>query len=81
MSDIRPDVAGLASGITSTARELGGAVGVAILAAIAAGGSTIAAGNRTAFAAAAVGGAAFVALASTAVPSVRPAPGTTVAVH
>ena len=81
MSDIREEVAGLASGITSTAHELGGAAGVAILAAIAASRSTIAAGNHTAFAVAAVGGAALVALAAIAVPSVRPAPGTGAAIH
>jgi EmrB/QacA subfamily drug resistance transporter len=81
MTDIREDTAGLASGITSTAHELGGALGVAILAAIAAGGSSIAAGDHAAFAAAAVGGAALVGLASTIVPSVRPAPGAAVAVH
>jgi EmrB/QacA subfamily drug resistance transporter len=81
MSNIRENTAGLASGITSTAHELGGALGVAVLGAIAAGGSTIAAGDHAAFAAAAVGGAALVALASTGVPSVRPAPGTAVAIH
>jgi EmrB/QacA subfamily drug resistance transporter len=81
MSSVREDIAGLASGITSTAHELGGALGVAVLAAIAGGGSTIAAGNRAAFTAAALGGAALVALASSAVPSVRPAPGTQVAIH
>jgi EmrB/QacA subfamily drug resistance transporter len=81
MSEIRDEIAGLASGLTSTAHELGGAIGVAILAAIAAGSSTIEGGNHTAFAAAAIGGAALVALASTAVPSVRPAPGTQVAIH
>jgi EmrB/QacA subfamily drug resistance transporter len=81
MSNVREELAGLASGITSTAHELGGAVGVAILSAIAAGSSTIAAGNDTAFAAAAVGGAALVVLAATAVPSVRPTPGTKVAIH
>jgi MFS family permease len=81
MSNVREEVAGLASGIVSTAHELGGALGVAILSAIAAGGSSIAAGNHTAFAAAAVGGAALVALAATLVPSVRPTPGTKVAIH
>jgi MFS family permease len=81
MSNIHENTAGLASGITSTAHELGGALGVAVLGAIAAGGSTIAAGDHAAFAAAAVGGAALVALASTGVPSVRPAPGTAVAIH
>jgi EmrB/QacA subfamily drug resistance transporter len=81
MSEIRDEIAGLASGLTSTAHEIGGAIGVAILAAIAAGSSTIEGGNHTAFAAAAIGGAALVALASTAVPSVRPARGTQVAIH
>jgi EmrB/QacA subfamily drug resistance transporter len=81
MAEIRAEVAGLASGITSTAHELGGAVGVASLAAIEAGGATVAAGSHAAFAAAALAGALLVALAATGVPSVRPAPGTAVAVH
>ncbi len=81
MSGVREEVAGLASGIASTAHELGGAVGVAVLAAIAAGGSTVAAGDQRAFAAAAIVGGALVAFAAVAVPSVRPAPGTAVAIH
>jgi EmrB/QacA subfamily drug resistance transporter len=81
MISIREEIAGLASGITSTAHEVGGALGVAIFSAIAAGSGTIAAGNHTAFTAAAVGGAALVVLAATAVPSVRPGPGTKVAIH
>jgi predicted MFS family arabinose efflux permease len=81
MADVREDVAGLASGIVSTAHELGGALGVAILAAVAAGGSSIADGNHIAFAVAAVGGAVLVAFASTIVPSVRPEADTKVAIH
>jgi EmrB/QacA subfamily drug resistance transporter len=81
MSDVREQVAGVASGITSTAHEIGGALGIAILSAIAAGGSTIAAGDHAAFALVAVGGAALVALAATTVPSVKPTPGTKVAIH
>jgi EmrB/QacA subfamily drug resistance transporter len=81
MVSIRAEVAGLASGITSTAHEVGGALGVAIFSAIAAGSGTIAAGNQTAFTAAAVGGAALVVLAAVAVPSVRPVHGTPVAIH
>jgi EmrB/QacA subfamily drug resistance transporter len=81
MSEVREEVAGLASGIATTAHELGAALGVAVLSAIAAGSTTAAAGEHTAFAVAAVGGALLVVLASTAVPSVRPAPGTKVAIH
>ena len=81
MSAVHEEVAGLSSGITSTAHELGGAVGVAVLAAVAAGGSTIATGDHVAFAAAAIAGTALVALAATIVPSVRPAPGTMTAIH
>jgi MFS family permease len=81
MSSVREEVAGLASGIASTAHELGGAVGVAVLAAIAAGSPTVAAGHQSAFAAAAVAGAALIVLASSVVPSVRPAPGTMAAIH
>jgi EmrB/QacA subfamily drug resistance transporter len=81
MSSIREEVAGLASGITSTAHELGGALGVAILSAIAAARETIPTGNHAAFTAAAVGGALLVVLAAAVVPSVRPTPGAKVAIH
>jgi EmrB/QacA subfamily drug resistance transporter len=81
MSNVRDEVAGLASGITSTAHELGGALGVAILSAIAAARGTIATGNHIAFTAAAVGGAALVVLAAAVVPTVRPAPGTATPIH
>jgi MFS family permease len=81
MSAVREESAGLASGISSTAHEIGGALGVAVLAAVAAGSSTIADGNRAAFAVAAAAGVCLVALSATLVPSVRPAAGTKVAVH
>lgn len=81
MSNVSEGIAGLASGLTSTAHELGAAIGVAALAAIAAGGSTVAQGTHTAFTAAAIGGVLLVVLAAAAVPSVRPEPGKIIAIH
>jgi EmrB/QacA subfamily drug resistance transporter len=81
MSQVRDDISGLAAGISSTAHELGGAVGVAVLAAIAAGKGTIAAGDHAAFIAAAMIAAGLASLAATVVPSIKPQPGTNVAIH
>jgi EmrB/QacA subfamily drug resistance transporter len=87
MADVGHHDAGLASGLMTTAHELGAALGVAILAAVATSGGRgatvagIADGYGDAFLVAA-GVAAFVALAtSLAMPSVRPAPGAAHAMH
>ena len=81
MSEVREEIAGLASGVSSTAHEVGGALGVAVFAAIAAGSATIAAGDRAAFIAAAAAAVGLLVFAATAVPSVKPRPGTKVAIH
>jgi EmrB/QacA subfamily drug resistance transporter len=84
MSEIRHEQAGLASGLMTTAHELGAALGVAVLSAVAltgSGGGGFAAGYGDGFLVAA-GAAAVLALgALVALPSVRPAPGTRVAMH
>jgi EmrB/QacA subfamily drug resistance transporter len=82
MSDIAEERAGLASGLMTTAHEIGAALGVAVFSAVAvATGGGIAAGYRHGFtvAAAVAGGLAFVA--ALMVPVVRPAADARVAVH
>ncbi len=84
MSDVDHEGAGLASGVMSTAHELGAAVGVAVLSAIAASagaeGAT-AAGFADAFTAAALIATGLAALAVVALPAIRPAAGAPVPVH
>ena len=82
MSDIAEDRAGLASGLMTTAHEIGAALGVAVFSAVAVATSGgIAAGYRYGFtlAAAVAGGLAVVA--ALLIPAVRPAAGARVAVH
>ncbi|HET9972455.1 MAG TPA: MFS transporter [Streptosporangiaceae bacterium] len=82
LSEIAADRAGLASGLMTAAHEIGAALGIAVFSAVAvAAGGGIAAGYRHGFtlAAAVAGGLAVVA--ALLVPAVRPAPGTSVAVH
>jgi EmrB/QacA subfamily drug resistance transporter len=87
MADVRHDNAGLASGLMTTAHELGAAIGVAVLSAVATGGAKAASvpglvtgyGDAFLVAAAVATGAALIA--ALAVPSVRPAPGTSHAMH
>src|SRR5215813_4081531 len=82
MSDIAEDRAGLASGLMTTAHEIGAALGVAVFSAVAvAVGGGIAAGYRHGFVVAAAVAAGLAVVAALAVPSVRPAPGARVAVH
>ena len=83
MADVEHETAGLASGLMTTGHELGAALGVAVLAAVAtaAGGGTSLVGGYTegfAVAAALAGGLALFALV---VPSVRPAAGHRVSLH
>jgi EmrB/QacA subfamily drug resistance transporter len=83
MSEVRHEQAGLASGLMTTAHELGAALGVAVLSAVALTGSGggFAGGYGDGFLVAA-GTAAVLALGVlVAFPSVRPAPGTRVAMH
>lgn len=77
MSGIGHEGAGAASGLMSTAHEVGAALGVAVLSSAA--GATFAFGDAMVVAAAIAGGLA--ALALVAAPVVRPAPGTRVAAH
>jgi EmrB/QacA subfamily drug resistance transporter len=77
MSRVEPHQTGLAAGVLSTAHEVGAALGVAVLAAVAAiGGAAtdagIAAGYEDGFIAAAGIALALAALAVVAVPTVRP---------
>jgi len=76
MDSIAHDEAGLASGLLSTAHELGAAIGVAALAAVAVAGGI---GDAFAVSAAVAGVGALAALV--AVPAVRPEPGARMAVH
>jgi fucose permease len=78
MSDVRHESAGLASGLLSTAHEVGAALGVAVLSALAAGpridydGGTLAA---------AIAAGALTLLAAAVVPAVRPPAGSHAAMH
>jgi fucose permease len=77
MSQVRHEQAGVAAGLLSTAHEIGAALGVAVLAAVAAIGnaatvSDVAAGYQDGFITAAVIALALAALAVVAVPSVKP---------
>ena len=82
MSDVAEDRTGVASGLMTTAHEIGAALGVAVFSALAVAASGgIAAGYRHGFtvAAAAAGGLAIVAALLS--PAVRPAAGARTAVH
>jgi EmrB/QacA subfamily drug resistance transporter len=82
MSDIAEDRAGLASGLMTTAHEIGAALGVAVFSAVAvAAGGGIAAGYRHGFTVAAAVAGGLAIAASLLVPVVRPAAGARVAVH
>jgi MFS family permease len=73
MSDVAHETGGVASGLLSTAHEVGAALGVAALSAFAHYGS--------ASTAAAVVAGALALLAAVAMPAVRPAPGARAAMH
>ncbi len=82
MAEVGHEQAGLASGLMTTAHELGAALGVAALSAVALSGSDgFAAGYGDGFLAAAAIAAALAVIALFALPSVRPAPGARVAMH
>jgi EmrB/QacA subfamily drug resistance transporter len=77
MSGVQPHEMGLAAGLVSTAHEIGAALGVAVLAAIAAiadatSVADVASGYEAGFVAAAVIALALAALAVVAVPTVKP---------
>jgi EmrB/QacA subfamily drug resistance transporter len=75
MADVDDDGAGLASGLLTTAHEIGAALGVAVLSAVVAGAAGGPSGYEEGFLAAAVAAGALAVLALAFVPSVRPAPG------
>jgi EmrB/QacA subfamily drug resistance transporter len=82
MHDIEHDSAGLASGLMTTGHEIGAALGVAVLGTVAAAADGgIARGYGDGFVVAAGIAAALALLALLVVPSVRPAPGTSVSLH
>ena len=83
MSEVDHDGAGLASGLVTTAHEIGAALGVAGLSAIAAASpfSDFAAGYADAFAAAATVAVALAGAAALVLPAVRPVPGVRVGMH
>src|ERR687896_2345882 len=87
LGGVDPEEAGLASGFMATSHEVGAALGVAVLAAIAATArdittlTGIAAGYQDGFIAAAGIAAALAAMALVSVPSVRPPAGARAAMH
>ena len=81
MADVTHEDAGLASGLMTTAHELGAAIGVAVLAAIAGAGPGIADGYGTAFVVAGSVAAVMALITAVALPSVRPAPGMSASMH
>jgi hypothetical protein len=80
MSDVQGEHAGLASGLLSTGHELGAALGVAALSAVAAG-RALPLGYQDGFLAAAVAAVVLGLVALAAVPAVRPAREARIAVH
>jgi MFS family permease len=81
MADVGHEDAGLASGLMTTAHELGAALGVAVLAAIVTASDGLGAGYRDAFLVAGIVAAAVAAVTAFAVPSVRPVPGMAHSMH
>ncbi|HWV85775.1 MAG TPA: MFS transporter [Capillimicrobium sp.] len=81
MADVAHETAGLASGVMTTAHEVGAALGVGVLTAIALGAGDLALGHERGFVAAAVIAAVLAAVAVAALPEVRPAPGSRPAMH
>ncbi|MGZ4271618.1 MAG: MFS transporter [Solirubrobacteraceae bacterium] len=81
MADVDHADAGLASGLMTTAHELGAAIGVAVLAAVATSGAGIADGYGRGFTVAAAVAAFAALLAAVSAPAVRPPAGAAVAMH
>ena len=88
MSSVKPHQIGLASGLLSTSHEIGAALGVAVLAAVAAIGDaagadpdTLASGYENGFVAAAVIATVAAAAAVIAVPRAKPAAAAQAAAH
>jgi EmrB/QacA subfamily drug resistance transporter len=82
MSEVGHDHAGVASGLVSTAHEIGAALGVAALSAVAlATPSVTSIDYGAATLATAIAAAVLAAVAAVAFPAVRPAPGARAAMH
>lgn len=87
MAEVAEDIAGLASGMMTTAHELGAAIGVAVLAAVASSAASDAAqaqsvdGHHDALIVAAGIALVGAVIAATLVPSTRPEPGTGHSMH
>jgi EmrB/QacA subfamily drug resistance transporter len=87
MADVEHAEAGGASGLVTTGHEIGGAIGVAVLSAVATAGVTpgdlaaLADGYRSGFAVVVGLAIALVGVAAALMPTVRPAPGARVALH
>jgi len=81
MADVSHEAAGLASGIMTTAHELGAALGVAVLAAVAASSSNPVGDYGDGFFVAAAIAGLLALVAAFALPVLRPAPGTHVSMH
>ena len=85
LSDVDDDRAGAASGLLTTAHDIGAALGVAVFSAVATAqvsvGAGFAVGYRHGFVVAAVTAAAFAVIALIALPAVRPMPGARTGVH
>jgi EmrB/QacA subfamily drug resistance transporter len=82
MSEVRVEMAGLASGMMTTAHEIGSAFGVAVLSAVAAGAGALgsAVGYGDGLTLVALGSLALAGLAAATVPTFRPA-GAAVSIH
>jgi fucose permease len=81
MADVGHETAGLASGLMTTAHELGAALGVAVLGSIALTGTGIAGGYGDGFLVASAVAAVTAIVTALALPSVRPAPGAAGGIH
>jgi EmrB/QacA subfamily drug resistance transporter len=81
MADVGHEEAGLASGVMTTAHELGAALGVAILAAVATSNGNPVSGYGDAFFVAAAIAGVLALVAAFVLPALRPAPGTHVSMH
>jgi MFS family permease len=81
MADVRHEQAGLASGIMTTAHELGAALGVAVLAAVAVSNGNPVSGYGDGFFVAATIAALLAVFTVVALPAVRPAAGTHASMH
>jgi EmrB/QacA subfamily drug resistance transporter len=81
MADVRHEQAGLASGIMTTAHELGAALGVAVLAAVAISNGNPVSDYGNGFLVAAAVAALLAVFTVVALPAVRPAAGTHASMH